>query len=1126
MKYFLSLLSMLLLCLISAELAAQNELQVKAPNGNVLLEVREEGVIVKKVTTAERTGFSLTTTDKGLLVYDADLSAFFTWNGTQWKQIDGPDMADADKDTKIQVEKNTDEDMIRFDAAGDEQLLVAPGQVSVHSDFKAGRTYTGPVTLNASIYGTGFVVSSSTEPDWQSFTATAAGKVHSLQLTFGGPSQTYTISLYEGEGVGGNLLTTKSFTSPGGNTSMQISISDEIILAPGAKYTVGFSSRQDIGYYFNVSPDGRAGSNPNADYFVRVYTYGEKYGVNVVDGTLNINEAYTLPTTAGANGQTLTSNGSGNVSWTTPTDNDQQNLTLNGNNLSISNGNSVSLPVNNDNDPTNEIQVISYDDVTKILTLSNGGTVDLSGLDPATAQAAIDAHIAADLDTDPTNEIQAISYNAVTKILTLSNGGTVDLSGLDPAATQAAIDAHIDADGDLDPTNEIQAISYDAGTKILTLSNGGTVDLSDLDPATAQAAIDAHIAADLDTDPTNEIELPAGGSNGQVLTTNGSNGVSWANIPATSILRDADNDTKIQVEKNPDEDIIRFQVAGTEAANIIRNTIQGTIQTGNDSYGPVDPFQSGWQSFTATADAAIKSIEIRCNFDNLPGGFTTKSIRIYEGEGTGGSLLASLGTFTLANGWNQITVSAPINMSSGAKYTIWFSNISGICYGQSGYAGGSSSYVQGYDWSTRVNWAYYQGQFTTSSFAIENAYALPTTDGANGQVLTTDGSGTTSWYTPIGSQDLSLSGNTLSISNGNSVLLPISNDDDPTNEIELPAGGSNGQVLTTDGNNGVSWADLSIANTLTDADNDTKIQVEKNPDEDIIRFEVAGTDAAQISTVFLFDGTIQTATGGGTYCCGTTPSWQSFTATVDGLIQSIEIRYNIYSEFPTKNFAIYEGEGTGGALLASLGSHTLSHGWNQITLPTPVDLSSGAKYTIWFSTDAGIYYSTDNPYGGGRSSLNAIADFSTRVNLGVYKGQLTTSSLVIENAYALPTTDGANGQVLTTNGSGAVSWADHPWADSGGNTYRINGNVGIGTTTPTTKLDVNGTTKTSALQVGDNGTVVSQMRTGSFTVGPHHFNGTPLVYLVQGISFGGTFSAPPKVFCQLRGETGQLNLDT
>ncbi|MCT4582110.1 MAG: fibrobacter succinogenes major paralogous domain-containing protein [Flavobacteriales bacterium] len=59
-------------------------------------------------------------------------------------------------------------------------------------------------------------------------------------------------------------------------------------------------------------------------------------------------------------------------------------------------------------------------------------------------------------------------------------------------------------------------------------------------------------------------------------------------------------------------------------------------------------------------------------------------------------------------------------------------------------------------------------------------------------------------------QTLSLTGNTLTISNGNNVTLTDNVNDadaDPSNEIELPTGGNNGQVLSTNGSGEYTWVD-------------------------------------------------------------------------------------------------------------------------------------------------------------------------------------------------------------------------------------------------------------------------------------------------------------------------------
>ena len=101
-----------------------------------------------------------------------------------------------------------------------------------------------------------------------------------------------------------------------------------------------------------------------------------------------------------------------------------------------------------------------------------------------------------------------------------------------------------------------------------------------------------------------------------------------------------------------------------------------------------------------------------------------------------------------------------------------------------------------------------------------NEIELPT-GGTNGQVLTTDGSGNYTWATDdAGTDDQNIANLafdnttnilTVGIENGNSQtidLTPLLNDadSDPNNEIELPTGGTNGQVLTTDGSGNYTWA--------------------------------------------------------------------------------------------------------------------------------------------------------------------------------------------------------------------------------------------------------------------------------------------------------------------------------
>ena len=56
-------------------------------------------------------------------------------------------------------------------------------------------------------------------------------------------------------------------------------------------------------------------------------------------------------------------------------------------------------------------------------------------------------------------------------------------------------------------------------------------------------------------------------------------GATWEELISgyTSTLRDADNDTKVQVEESPDDDKIRFDIAGEEKL-VLRNNANGASQ--------------------------------------------------------------------------------------------------------------------------------------------------------------------------------------------------------------------------------------------------------------------------------------------------------------------------------------------------------------------------------------------------------------------------------------------------------------------------------------------------------------------------------------------------------------------
>ena len=115
-----------------------------------------------------------------------------------------------------------------------------------------------------------------------------------------------------------------------------------------------------------------------------------------------------------------------------PTDTDEQTLALAGNVLSISNGNSVTLPADGDSNPTNELQTLTQNG--NVVILSNGG-----------------GSFTLPTDTDTDAQTLALAGN----VLSISNGNSVTLP----------------ADGDSNPNNELQTLTQNGN--VVTLSNGG-----------------------------------------------------------------------------------------------------------------------------------------------------------------------------------------------------------------------------------------------------------------------------------------------------------------------------------------------------------------------------------------------------------------------------------------------------------------------------------------------------------------------------------------------------------------------------------------------------------------------------------------------------------------------------
>lgn len=102
---------------------------------------------------------------------------------------------------------------------------------------------------------------------------------------------------------------------------------------------------------------------------------------------------------------------------------------------------------------------------------------------------------------------------------------------------------------------------------------------------------------------------------------------------------------------------------------------------------------------------------------------------------------------------------------------------------------------------------------------------------------------------------------------------------------------------------------------------------------------------------------------------------------------------------------------------------------------------------------------------------NGSAPLSPSNALTIYKN----GKMNINDAYDMPTADGTNGQVMTTNGSGVVSWQtpsdDGDWTISSNDMYNSNsGNIGIGTSSPDRLFNIESATGPQLLFTRDDNT--------------------------------------------------------
>ena len=363
-------------------------------------------------------------------------------------------------------------------------------------------------------------------------------------------------------------------------------------------------------------------------------------------------------------------------------------------------------------------------------------------------------------------------------------------------------------------------------------------------------------------------------------------------------------------------------------------------------------------------------------------------------------------------------------------------------------------------------------------------FQMPT-GAASGYVFQTDASGNASWVAPtslsitetdpqVSSSTTSRvprwSGTTLSdgsiFDNGTNVgigttspgqKLDVSGTTKTTN-LQMTSGATNGYVLQSDASGNASWVSSSsiatVQTKIQDADADTKIQTEESSDEDKIRFDLGGTQRWLMQSARL-----EPDNSGHSVFIGESA----------GAADDLNENYNVGVGYKALTL------NTSGAANVAIGREALA-----ANTSGSINVAVG-RYAMQKNTTGQINVAV----GDGSMLNNQTGNFNAAFGYGALYNNISGSTNVAMGSNALHDATGSGNTALGiqagyhATGSGNVfigtdagtdetgddklyidnSDTDSPliWGDFSSNYVNINGNLGVGTTTPTqAKLVVNG----------------------------------------------------------------------
>lgn len=355
------------------------------PDASAMLEVTsiDKGVLIPRMNSKQRMGIPVPAT--GLMVFDTDYNAFWFFNGDEWMELGRSQGGSESAVSPLEYLSSSklvrgDENVIdpnsdflfgwpsleaTWGTSGCSRMLFDKGKGA----FRAGLGYENWDQSELGSYSIGL-----------GYNPKAKGHA---SLAFGNNVEaTNQWSIAMGvwsKAPGYGSISMGWYTEPQGKAAMALgydtkapSYREIAIGSKNTNYTPNSSTSWNANdRLFSIGN----GNNSRSDALVMLKSGNTTLNGDLdLNGALTLNNDYTFPSSDGNNNQILSTNGNGQLSWVNaPIVEDDQTLSLVGNNLSISEGNSVNL------------SNIDTDDQTLIFTgtslsIADGNTVSLSVL--------------------------------------------------------------------------------------------------------------------------------------------------------------------------------------------------------------------------------------------------------------------------------------------------------------------------------------------------------------------------------------------------------------------------------------------------------------------------------------------------------------------------------------------------------------------------------------------------------------------------------------------------------------------------------------------------------------------------------------------------------------------------